>query len=98
MEAVREVEAETASPGETDEDEDAATKTMVLRFEPFILAVEARDLESGADFVRCARDCGYRESGITACEKRVICAARCQPVMEATGGGERRTNSGRRGD
>lgn len=84
VEAVREVEAETASPGETDgEDEDAATKTLVLRFEPFILAVEARDLESGADFVRCARDCGYRESGITACEKRVICAARCQIRMEA---------------
>ena len=57
--------------------------TLTLRFEPFILSVEARDVEHGAAFVKCARECGYRESGITACEKRVICAARCQIRMEA---------------
>lgn len=86
VEAVRAVEAETAAAGDDAEDEvedEDAPPTLVLRFEPFILAVEARDVESGADFVRCARDCGYRESGITACEKRVICAARCQIRMEA---------------
>ena len=57
--------------------------TLTLRFEPFILSVEARDVAHGAAFVKCARECGYRESGITACEKRVICAARCQIRMEA---------------
>jgi len=85
VEAVRAVEAETAAAGDAEDEDEAedAPPTLVLRFEPFILAVEARDVESGADFVRCARDCGYRESGITACEKRVICAARCQIRMEA---------------
>ena len=62
---------------------DGRGATLTLRFEPFILAVEARDLERGAAFVRCARECGYRESGITACEKRVICSVRCQLRMEA---------------
>lgn len=62
---------------------DGRGTTLTLRFEPFILAVEARDLARGAAFVRCARECGYRESGITACEKRVICSVRCQLRMEA---------------
>ena len=62
---------------------DGGASTLTLRFEPFILSVEARDVERGAAFVKRARECGYRESGITACEKRVICAARCQIRMEA---------------
>ena len=40
--------------------------TLVLRFEPFILSVEASTLEEGARLVAAARDAGYRESGITA--------------------------------
>jgi tRNA wybutosine-synthesizing protein 3 len=60
-----------------------SSSTLTLRFEPFILAVEARDLDAGEAFVRCARECGYRESGITASEKRVICAARCQLRLDA---------------
>ena len=68
---------------EDDEGGGWAKSTLTLRFEPFILAVEARDLEAGEAFVRCARECGYRESGITASERRVICAARCQLRLEA---------------
>ena len=56
--------------------------TLVLRFEPFILSVEASTLEEGARLVAAARDAGYRESGITASDKRFILAVRCSIRME----------------
>ena len=39
--------------------------TLVLRFEPFILSVEAKTTRAGAALVAAARDAGYRESGVT---------------------------------
>ena len=56
--------------------------TLVLRFEPFILSVEAASVEEGSRMVSAARDAGYRESGITACDKRTIIAVRCSIRME----------------
>ena len=43
-----------------------------LRFEAFILAVEARTLELASAFLTVAHECGYRDSGITAVAKRFI--------------------------
>ena len=83
IEAVGAHEGADADDGDGGDGERSERPTLVLRFEPFILAVEARDLERGAAFVRMARECGYRESGITACEKRVVCSVRCQLRMEA---------------
>ena len=54
----------------------------MLRFEPFILSVEAASVEEGSRMVAAARDAGYRESGITACDKRTIIAVRCSIRME----------------
>jgi len=82
LRAVREVEAADAKEALQSGDQAEGT-TLVLRFEPFILSVEARTPEAGAKFVKLARDCGYRESGVTASDKRVICAVRCQIRMEA---------------
>ena len=60
-----------------------ATMDVTLTFEPFIVAVEARDLKAGEAFVKCAIASGYRESGITASERRVVCSARCSIRLEA---------------
>jgi tRNA wybutosine-synthesizing protein 3 len=56
--------------------------TLVLRFEPFILAVEAVSVEEGSRMVAAAREAGFRESGITSCDKRIIIAVRCSIRME----------------
>ena len=56
--------------------------TLVLRFEPFILSVEASSIDEGGRIVACARDAGYRESGITASDKRTVCSIRCSIRME----------------
>ena len=56
--------------------------TLVLRFEPFILSVEASSVEEAGRFVAAARDAGYRESGITASDKRAVCSVRCSIRME----------------
>ena len=56
--------------------------TLVLRFEPFILSVEASSVEEALRFVAAARDAGYRESGITASDKRAVCSVRCSIRME----------------
>lgn len=83
LRAVREVEATDAKEALEGDGSASEGTTLVLRFEPFILSVEARTPEAGAKFVKLARDCGYRESGVTASDKRVICAVRCQIRMEA---------------
>ncbi|KAI4311988.1 hypothetical protein MLD38_036848 [Melastoma candidum] len=56
---------------------------LVLRFEPLIVAVECRDVESAQRLVSIAISCGFRESGITSVGvKRVIVAIRCSIRME----------------
>ena len=58
--------------------------SLVLRFEPFILAVEAESVEAGSRFARLARDAGFRESGVVAGGTgRAVCSARCSIRMEA---------------
>ncbi|PIA57884.1 hypothetical protein AQUCO_00500062v1 [Aquilegia coerulea] len=55
---------------------------LVFRFEPFILAVECKDVESAQTLVATAISCGFRESGITSIHKRVIIAIRCSIRLE----------------
>ncbi|XP_057415045.1 tRNA wybutosine-synthesizing protein 2/3/4 [Lotus japonicus] len=55
---------------------------LVFRFEPLIIAVECRDLASAHSLVSLAISSGFRESGITNANKRVIIAIRCSIRME----------------
>ncbi|KAK9022971.1 hypothetical protein V6N11_003207 [Hibiscus sabdariffa] len=55
---------------------------LVFRFEPLIIAVECRDLNSAQSLVSLAIACGFRESGITSASKRVIVGIRCSIRME----------------
>lgn len=55
---------------------------LVFRFEPFILAVECKDLASAQSLVSMAIASGFRESGITSVSKRVIIAIRCAIRLE----------------
>ncbi|XP_052201348.1 tRNA wybutosine-synthesizing protein 2/3/4 isoform X2 [Diospyros lotus] len=55
---------------------------LVFRFEPLIIAVEAKDVSSAQSFVSLAISCGFRESGITSAGKRVILAIRCSIRLE----------------
>ncbi|KAJ1405583.1 tRNA wybutosine-synthesizing protein [Sesbania bispinosa] len=55
---------------------------LVFRFEPLIIALECRDLSSAYSLVSLAISCGFRESGITNANKRVIIAIRCSIRME----------------
>ncbi|XP_057960653.1 tRNA wybutosine-synthesizing protein 2/3/4-like isoform X1 [Malania oleifera] len=55
---------------------------LVFRFEPFIVAVECRDVGSAQSLVSTAISCGFRESGITSAHKRVIVAIRCSIRLE----------------
>ena len=73
-----EAEDESASPGEFDPE-----TSLTLRFEPFILSVEAESVEAGGRFARLARDAGFRESGVVAGERRAVCSVRCSIRMEA---------------
>ncbi|KAM7264602.1 hypothetical protein ACFE04_002285 [Oxalis oulophora] len=66
--------------GDADGDDDGE---LVLRFEPLIVAIECRDLESAQGMVALAIRCGFRESGITSANgKRVIVGVRCSIRME----------------
>ncbi|XP_059317523.1 tRNA wybutosine-synthesizing protein 2/3/4-like isoform X1 [Lycium ferocissimum] len=57
--------------------------TLVFRFEPLIIAVECKDIESASFLVSLAISSGFRESGITSVsKKRVIIAIRCSIRME----------------
>ncbi|XP_074579781.1 tRNA wybutosine-synthesizing protein 2/3/4 [Curcuma longa] len=55
---------------------------LVFRFEPLIVAVECRDVAAAQALVSTAISCGFRESGITNTQKRVIVAIRCSIRME----------------
>ncbi|XP_028762976.1 tRNA wybutosine-synthesizing protein 2/3/4 [Neltuma alba] len=55
---------------------------LVFRFEPLIIAVECKDLSSAQSLVSLAISCGFRESGITNANKRVIIAIRCSIRLE----------------
>ncbi|XP_058753871.1 tRNA wybutosine-synthesizing protein 2/3/4 isoform X1 [Vicia villosa] len=55
---------------------------LVFRFEPLIIAIECRDLSSAHSLVSLAISSGFRESGITNANKRVIIAIRCSIRME----------------
>lgn len=55
---------------------------LVFRFEPLIIAVECKDLSSAQSLVSLAISCGFRESGITSANKRVIIAIRCSIRLE----------------
>ncbi|KAK9916814.1 hypothetical protein WJX75_007384 [Coccomyxa subellipsoidea] len=56
---------------------------LIFRFEPFILAAEARTAADAQHLIRCARDAGYRESGVTGDESsRVIAGIRCSIRLE----------------
>ncbi|OMO76800.1 tRNA transferase Trm5/Tyw2 [Corchorus capsularis] len=55
---------------------------LVFRFEPLIIAVECRELNSAQNLVSLAISCGFRESGITSVSKRVIVGIRCSIRME----------------
>ncbi|KAA8520067.1 hypothetical protein F0562_014323 [Nyssa sinensis] len=55
---------------------------LVLRFEPLIIAVECKDVSSAQSLVSLGISCGFRESGITSVNKRVIVAIRCSIRLE----------------
>ncbi|XP_044495394.1 tRNA wybutosine-synthesizing protein 2/3/4 isoform X2 [Mangifera indica] len=55
---------------------------LVFRFEPLIVAVECRDVESAQSLVSIAVSCGLRESGIASVSKRVIIGIRCSIRLE----------------
>ncbi|KAF7811166.1 tRNA wybutosine-synthesizing protein 2/3/4 [Senna tora] len=55
---------------------------LVFRFEPLIIAVECKDITSAQSLVSLAISCGFRESGITNANKRVIIAIRCSIRLE----------------
>ncbi|KAJ8761812.1 hypothetical protein K2173_004661 [Erythroxylum novogranatense] len=56
---------------------------LVFRFEPLIIAVECKDVESAQFLVSLAISSGFRESGITSAgKKRVIAGIRCSIRME----------------
>ncbi|KAL7213528.1 hypothetical protein ACSBR2_016123 [Camellia fascicularis] len=55
---------------------------LVFRFEPLIIAVECKDVLSAQTLVSLAVSSGFRESGITSVNKRVIIAIRCSIRLE----------------
>lgn len=56
--------------------------SLVFRFEPLIIAVECKDVEAAQFLVSLAISSGFRESGITSVNKRVIIAIRCSIRLE----------------
>ncbi|RVW46013.1 tRNA wybutosine-synthesizing protein 2/3/4 [Vitis vinifera] len=60
---------------------------LVFRFEPFIVAVECKDVAAAQLLVSTAVSCGFRESGITSVSKRVMVAVRCSIRLEVPLGG-----------
>ncbi|XP_058094324.1 tRNA wybutosine-synthesizing protein 2/3/4 isoform X2 [Magnolia sinica] len=59
-----------------------AAGTLVFRFEPFILAVDCKEVASAQALVSSAISCGFRESGITSIHKRIMVAIRCSIRLE----------------
>ncbi|KAM7506258.1 hypothetical protein LguiB_005162 [Lonicera macranthoides] len=64
--------------------------SLVFRFEPLIIAVECLDVKSAQFLVSLAISCGFRESGITSVNKRVIVAIRCSIRLEVPLGDTRK--------
>eukprot|EP00899_Mesostigma_viride_P015022 jgi/Mesvir1/23520/Mv18225-RA.1 len=60
----------------------AKENLVVLRFEPFILTTECLTMGHALKLVNCALQAGFRESGITAAEKRIIVGIRCSIRLE----------------
>ncbi|CAN4096146.1 unnamed protein product [Withania somnifera] len=56
--------------------------SLVFRFEPLIISVECKDVEAAHFLVSLAILSGFRESGITSVNKRVIIAIRCSIRLE----------------
>lgn len=54
----------------------------MFRFEPLIIAVECKDIEAAQFLVSLAISSGFRESGITSVNRRVIIAIRCSIRLE----------------
>ena len=62
-----------------------ALSPAVFRFEPFILALEARDMQAAQRFIQVARLAGFRESGATTAglaPQRVMVGIRCSIRLE----------------
>lgn len=62
-----------------------ALAPAVFRFEPFILAVEARDMQAAQRLIQTARLAGFRESGATTAgptPQRVMVGIRCSIRLE----------------
>ncbi|KAL5775354.1 hypothetical protein ACOSP7_012911 [Xanthoceras sorbifolium] len=55
---------------------------LVFRFEPLIVAVECRDVESAHRLVSLAVASGLRESGVASVKRRVIVGIRCSIRLE----------------
>ncbi|KAK2644488.1 hypothetical protein Ddye_019683 [Dipteronia dyeriana] len=55
---------------------------LVFRFEPLIVAVECRGVDSAQHLVSLAVASGLRESGVTSVKKRVIVGIRCSIRLE----------------
>eukprot|EP01039_Chlorochromonas_danica_P008263 gene8263-9112_t len=56
--------------------EQSAAHLVALLVEPFILHVSCASLSDARDLYRVAFDCGYRESGISLSDKKVLLAVR----------------------
>lgn len=61
-----------------------AGSKLIFRFEPFILAVECRDMVTAQQLVAVAREAGFRESGVTATKARTIAGIRCSLRLEVS--------------
>ncbi|GAV85023.1 Met_10 domain-containing protein/TYW3 domain-containing protein/Kelch_2 domain-containing protein/Kelch_4 domain-containing protein/Kelch_6 domain-containing protein [Cephalotus follicularis] len=67
-------------PSQTHQNDDH--DDLVFRFEPLIIAVECKDVESAQALVSLAISSGFRESGVTGTGKRVIVGIRCSIRLE----------------
>ncbi|KAK1326195.1 tRNA wybutosine-synthesizing protein 2/3/4 [Acorus calamus] len=55
---------------------------LVFRFEPLIVAIECVDAAAAQSLVSTAVSCGFRDSGVTSMQRRVMVAIRCSIRME----------------
>ncbi|KAK1279812.1 tRNA wybutosine-synthesizing protein 2/3/4 [Acorus gramineus] len=61
---------------------ESAGHDLVFRFEPLIVAVECVDAAAAQRLVSTAISCGFRDSGVTSMQRRVMVAIRCSIRME----------------
>ncbi|KAL8151209.1 hypothetical protein V2J09_021017 [Rumex salicifolius] len=70
-------------PSKSESTQSSPDSDLVFRFEPLIIAVECKDVQSAQLLVSLAISCGFRESGITSVSgKRVMVAIRCSIRLE----------------